>query len=100
MFLKKCRKEPKENKMITVIVDKKELNNWINHIDIDEAIEEAIKTGSKFIKVNVEVYKGYSEKYDEPITEDYGIEEINIVEDLGVTVENIIDYCNFNYKEE
>jgi GTP cyclohydrolase I len=86
--------------MITVIIDKKGLDSWINYIDIDEAIEEAINTGSRCVKVNIEIYKGYSNKYDEIITEDYDTEEIDIIDDLGVTVEDVIDYCHFNCKEE
>jgi hypothetical protein len=86
--------------MITVIIDKNNLDEWINHIDIDEAIEEAIKNNSKYIKVNVEVYKGYSERYDEIITENYGIEEINIEEDLDITLDDVIEYCHFNCKGE
>jgi hypothetical protein len=84
--------------MITVITS--DINNFLDEIDIDEAINEAIKTNSKIIDVSIEEPMVYDEKYDEYYTTEVGTAEIDIEKDLDLTFEDIIDYCHYNCKEE
>jgi hypothetical protein len=84
--------------MITVITHN--INNFLDEIDIDEAIEEAIRNNSKIINVIIEAPVWYDDKYDEYYTKEIDRTEIDIEEDLGITLEDLIEYCHYNYKEE
>ena len=66
--------------------------------NIDEAIEEAILENSTTIFVHYEKPIKYHEKYDEYETEYVDTVEVNIVTDLGVSIEDIIEYCFLNCK--
>ena len=66
--------------------------------NIDEVIEEAILENSTTIFVHYEKPIKYHEKYDEYEAEYVNTFEINIINDLGISIEDIIEYCNLNCK--
>jgi len=85
--------------MIVVANNYDEVIEYLSE-NIDEAIKEAIRIGGKIIEVDIEKPKKYIEKYDEYETECIDTVEIDIEKDLGIRIEDIIDYCYYNCKEE
>jgi len=61
--------------------------------NIDEVIKEAIKTNSKIIQIDIEKPFKYYEKYDEYETKYIDTVEIDIENDLDITIEDILEYC-------
>jgi len=66
--------------------------------NIDEAVKEAILDNNTIIYVHYEKPIKYHEKYDEYETEYVDTIEIDIETDLGITIKDILEYCNLNCK--
>jgi hypothetical protein len=82
--------------MIIVVTNDSE--NWIEEVDVDEAIAEAIKNGNEWIKVSVEKPVKYDSKYDEYYNEELFTTEVSL-EDLDISLSDVLEYCQERCKE-
>jgi len=87
--------------MVIVVIDNKyEQDNFLEYIDIDEALLEAIKTCSTTIDVSVEIPAGYSEKYDEYYTDTLFVTQIDVFDDLDLTVDDVFCFTKELLKDK
>jgi hypothetical protein len=76
------------------------INNFLDEIDIDVVIEEAVRIGCKTIDVIIEAPVWYDKEYDEYYTKEIARVKVNIEKDLAITIDDIIKYCYNKCKGE